>query len=116
METKTMDNYTGITIQEIFEMRKMGLHESAYVAASQKYKEHQGHYTTLCKFWTASDVCRARIETWKLDEAEKVIGEMTDILPKLIDRDGAAKKAVEKLLAMLNKARNTVNVLGVMQP
>ena len=92
-----------VTIQDIFEMRKNGQFEEAYAAVLPMYREHHGHYTTLCMFWTATDVCRLRIEKGRFEEAEQMIAALRNLYPSLQDRDGEAAKAIERLEKMLER-------------
>ena len=43
-----------MTVKEVFELRKQGKIEEAYEAIRPMFAVHQGKYTTLCMFWTAS--------------------------------------------------------------
>lgn len=45
-----------MTVKEVFDLRKQGKIEEAYEAIRPMYAVHQGKYTTLCMFWTASDI------------------------------------------------------------
>lgn len=89
------------TIQEIFEMRKNGNYEQAYNAVLPLYSEHQGHYTTLCMFWTATDVMRLRIEAGKCEEAERIFASLCRIYPNLQDRDYTAAHMLNHLALQL---------------
>ena len=43
-----------MTVKEVFDLRKQGKIEEAYEAIRPMFAVHQGKYTTLCMFWTAS--------------------------------------------------------------
>ena len=47
-----------MTVKDIFALRKQGKIEEAYEAIRPIYREHKGKYTTLCMFWTASDMLK----------------------------------------------------------
>ena len=49
-------------VKEIFDLWKQGRIEEAYEAIRPMYAAHKGRYTTLCMFWTASDVLKLRLE------------------------------------------------------
>lgn len=104
MANKVMEDYTGITIQEIFEMRKNGQFADAWNAAQQAYMNHQGHYTTLCYFWTGVDICRVKTEAGDLDVADRILAEIREVQKQLIDRDGAAIQAIGRLASNLDDA------------
>lgn len=89
------------TIQEIFEMRKNGQFEQAYQTVLPMYREHHGHYTTLCMFWTATDVMRLRIEAGKCDEAEQIFASLRNLYPSLQDRDRSAARTLNRLALLL---------------
>ena len=50
-----------MTVKEVFELRKQGKIEEAYDAIRPMYAVHKGKYTTLCMFWTASDILKKRL-------------------------------------------------------
>ncbi len=89
------------TIQEIFEMRKNGQFEQAYAAVLPMYREHHGHYTTLCMFWTATDVMRLRIEAGKCTEAEQMFASLRNLYPNLQDKDRSAARTLNRLALLL---------------
>lgn len=91
------------TIQDIFEMRKNGQFEQAYNAVLPMYREHHGHYTTLCMFWTATDVCRLRIDDGKIVEAENILQKLISLHPNLQDKDNSGARALIRLAATLVK-------------
>ena len=64
-----------MTVKEVFELRKQGKIEEAYETIRPMYAVHQGKYTTLCMFWTASDILKKRVKEQRLDEAEKILEE-----------------------------------------
>ena len=61
-----------MTVKEVFELRKQGKIEEAYDAIRPMYAVHKGKYTTLCMFWTASDILKKRLTEKKTAEAEKI--------------------------------------------
>lgn len=89
------------TIQDIFEMRKNGQFEQAYEAVLPMYRVHHGHYTTLCMFWTATDVMRIRIEAGKCDEAAQIFASLRNLYPNLQDKDHSAARTLNRLALML---------------
>lgn len=89
------------TIQDIFEMRKNGQFEQAYQAVLPMYREHHGHYTTLCMFWTATDVMRLRIEAGKCEEAEQIFSSLRNLYPSLQDKDMSAARTLNRLALLL---------------
>ena len=82
-----------MTVKEIFDLRKQGKIEEAYEAIRPLYREHKGKFTTLCMFWTASDVFKLRLEQGRVEEAEKIYKAMLRIQPSVEDdeRHSAAK-------------------------
>lgn len=83
-----------MTVKEVFELRKQGRIEEAYETIRPMYAVHQGKYTTLCMFWTASDILKKRIGEKRLDEAEKIFKALLRILPNIDDRDGKAHSSI----------------------
>ena len=83
-----------MTVKEVFELRKQGRIEEAYEAIRPMYAVHQGKYTTLCMFWTASDILKKRIGEKRLVEAEKIFKALLRILPNIDDRDGKAHSSI----------------------
>ena len=82
-----------MTVKEIFDLRKQGKIEEAYEAIRPLYREHKGRFTTLCMFWTASDVFKLRLEQGRIEEAEKIYKAMLRIQPSVEDdeRHSAAR-------------------------
>ena len=82
-----------MTVKEIFDLRRQGRIEEAYEAIRPLYREHKGKFTTLCMFWTASDVFKLRLEQGRVEEAEKIYRAMLRIQPTVEDdeRHSAAK-------------------------
>ena len=72
-----------MTVKEIFELRKAGCIEEAYESIRSMYATHKGCYTTLCMFWTASDVFKLRMDEGCTDEAEKICLALQRILPRV---------------------------------
>ena len=88
-----------MTVKEVFELRKQGRVEEAYEAIRPMYAVHQGHYTTICMFWCASDVLRLRIEQGRTDEALKIFRALVRLYPNMDDQKGRLGH-----LALLNHA------------
>lgn len=82
-------------------MRKNGQFEQAYAAVLPMYREHHGHYTTLCMFWTATDVMRLRIEAGKCREAEQIMASLRHLYPNLQDKDMSAAHTLNRLALLL---------------
>ena len=78
-----------MTVKEIFDLRKQGKIEEAYEAIRPLYREHKGRFTTLCMFWTASDVFKLRLEQGRVEEAEKIYKAMQRIQPSVDDYEQA---------------------------
>lgn len=89
------------TIQDIFEMRKNGQFEQAYENILPLYREHHGHYTTLCMFWTATDVMRIRMDNGKCAEAEQLFAAIRQLYPNLQDRNLIAARTLNRLALQL---------------
>ena len=83
-----------MTVKEVFELRKQGRIEEAYETIRPMYAVHQGKYTTLCMFWTASDILKKRIKEKRHDEAGKIFKALLRILPNIDDRDGKARSSI----------------------
>lgn len=83
-----------MTVKEVFDLRKQGKIEEAYEAIRPMYAVHQGRYTTLCMFWTASDILKKRIEEKRIGEAEKIFEALLRVLPNIDDKDGKAHSAI----------------------
>lgn len=83
-----------MTVKEVFELRKQGRIEEAYETIRPMYAVHKGKYTTLCMFWTASDILKKRIREGQLDEAEKIFKALLRVLPNIDDKDGKAHGSI----------------------
>ena len=83
-------------VKDIFELRKLGRVEEAYEAVKPMYAAHQGHYTTLAMFWTASDVLKLRVAQNRADEALKIFQALCRLYPNLDDEDRRGNSAILK--------------------
>ena len=100
-----------MTVKEVFDLRKQGKTEEAYEAIRPMYAVHQGKYTTLCMFWTASDILKKRIGEKRLDEAVKIFKALLRILPNIDDRDGKALSSILHEAVMLDKEVKAFSML-----
>ena len=72
-----------MTVKDVFDLRRQGRIEEAYEAIRPMYATHKGRYTTLCMFWTASDVFKLRMDEGRTDEAEKIFLALHRMLPRV---------------------------------
>lgn len=79
-----------MTVKQIFELRKEGRIEEAYEAIKPMYAVHKGKYTSICMFWTASDIFKLRLEQGRIDEATKIFHALKRVLPYVNDSEGIA--------------------------
>lgn len=92
-----------MTVKEIFDLRKQGRVEEAYEAIRPMYAVHKGKYTTLCMFWTASDILKKRVKEQRYDEAVKIFKALLRILPTIEDADGRAHSSIYFSAVMLSR-------------
>ena len=104
-----------MTVKEVFELRKQGKIEEAYEAIRPMYAVHQGKYTTLCMFWTASDILKKRIKEKRLDEAEKIFKALQRVLPNIDDKDGKARSSVLHAAVALSKEDRNFSLLDFVE-
>ncbi len=104
-----------MTVKEVFELRKQGRIEEAYEAIRPMYAVHQGKYTTLCMFWTASDVMKKRLEEKRTDEAAKIFEALLRVLPHVDDRDGKAHTAILNGALRLSEEVKAFSMLNFME-
>lgn len=100
-----------MTVKEIFELRKQGRIEEAYEAIRPMYAVHKGKYTTLCMFWTASDILKKRIREQRLEEAEKIFKALQRVLPNIEDKDGRALSSLLYEAISLDRESPTFSIL-----
>ena len=98
-----------MTVKEVFELRKQGKIEEAYEAIRPMYAVHKGKYTTLCMFWTASDILKKRVKESRFDEAVKIFKALLRMLPSVEDSDGRAHSSIYFHAVMLSREVNTDN-------
>ena len=103
------------TVKDIFEMRKQGRIEEAYEAIRPMYAVHKGHYTTLCMFWTASDILKKRVQEKRHDEALKIFEALLRMLPTVDDRDGRAHSSVLHDAVMLSRETDGFSMLDFLE-
>ena len=100
-----------MTVKEVFELRKQGKIEEAYEAIRPMYAVHQGKYTTLCMFWTASDILKKRIKEQRSDEAVGIFKALLRILPSIEDKDGRALSSILYAAVTLAKEVKSFSIL-----
>ena len=100
-----------MTVKEIFDLRKQGKIEEAYEAIRPMYAVHQGKYTTLCIFWTASDILKKRIKEQRFDEAKKIFKALLRVFPNIEDKDGKARSSILYEAVTLDKEIKTFSML-----
>ena len=72
-----------MTVKDVFDLRRQGRIEEAYEAIRPMYATHKGRYTTLCMFWTSSDIFKLRMDEGRTDEAEKICLALQRMLPRV---------------------------------
>ncbi len=82
---QTINLTRSMNVKDIFELRKQGKIEEAYEAIRAMYAVHKGRYTSLCMFWTASDVFKKRLEEKRIEEAEKIYLALKRLVPSIED-------------------------------
>jgi hypothetical protein len=78
-----------MTVKDVFDLRRQGKIEEAYEAIRPMYAAHKGKYTSLCMFWTASDIFKLRLDQGRNDEARKILQALRRMLPYVEDKDGS---------------------------
>ena len=101
-----------MTVHDIFALRKQGKFEEAYEAIRPIYASHKGKYTTLCMFWTATDIFKLRLDQKRLDEAEKIYKALQRMLPKIEEIEAQDAQAASQQEE--SKARPKVSAAGFM--
>lgn len=104
-----------MTVKEVFDLRRQGRIEEAYEAIRPMYAVHQGKYTTLCMFWTASDILKKRIKERRFEEAGKILKALLRILPNIEDRDGKAQSSILHAAVTLDKVDRSFCVLDFVE-
>lgn len=104
-----------MTVKEVFELRKQGKIEEAYEAIRPMYAVHQGKYTTLCMFWTASDILKKRIGEKRFDEAEKIFKALLKVLPKIDDSVGKAHSSILYAAVTLSKEDRNFSMISFVE-
>jgi len=104
-----------MTVKDVFELRKQGKIEEAYEAIRPMYAVHQGKYTTLCMFWTASDILKKRIEEKRVQEAENIFRALLRVQPNIDDKDGKAQTAMMHHALRLSEASAAFRMLDFVE-
>ena len=92
-----------MTVREIFELRKEGRIEEAYDAIRPMYAAHKGKYTSICMFWTASDIFKLRLEQKRYDEARQIFQALKRMLPYVEDKEGKAAASIQNAARRLSR-------------
>lgn len=104
-----------MTVREVFDLRKQGKIEEAYEAIRPMYAVHKGKYTTLCMFWTASDILKKRVREGRLDEAERIFEALLRILPHIEDKEGRALSSILHEAVLLDREIKTFSMLDFVE-
>lgn len=97
-----------MTVRDIFELRKQGKIEEAYEAIRPMYAVHKGKYTSLCMFWTATDIFKLRLEQNRVDEATLIFQALKHVLPYINDSEGKSMAFMQyaaRRLAKVTRSR-----------
>ena len=97
-----------MTVKDIFELRRQGKIEEAYDAIRPLYAAHKGKYTSLCMFWTASDMFKLRLNQHHIEEARKIFEALKRVLPYIDDRDGKAGAFIQYAARRLAKYKPAI--------
>ena len=104
-----------MTVKEVFDLRKQGKIEEAYEAIRPMYAVHQGKYTTLCMFWTASDILKKRIQEKRIQEAENIFKALLRVQPNIDDKDGKAQSAMMHHALRLSEESSAFRMLDFVE-
>ena len=104
-----------MTVKDVFDLRKQGKIEEAYKAIRPMYAVHQGKYTTLCMFWTASDILKKRIEEKRVQEAENIFKALLRVQPNIEDKDGKAQTAMMHHALRLSEVSSSFRMLDFVE-
>lgn len=104
------DNHL-MTVKEIFELRKAGKTEEAWREIEPMFAVHQGHYTSIAYFWTASDLFAIRIKEKRTEEARRLLSCMLKGFPHLQDKDGRANAAIVRAALGLDNLVENFNLI-----
>ena len=104
-----------MTVKEVFDLRKQGKIEEAYDAIRPMYAVHQGKYTTLCMFWTASDILKKRVEERRIEEAENIFKALLRVQPNIDDKDGKAQTAMMHHALRLSEVSSSFRMLDFVE-
>lgn len=96
-----------MTVRDIFELRRQGRIEEAYKAIRPMYAAHKGKYTSLCMFWTASDIFKLRLEQERVNDAYLIFQALKHVLPYINDSDGKAMAFMQYAARRLAKVRKS---------
>lgn len=104
-----------MTVKDVFELRKQGKIEEAYEAIRPMYAVHKGKYTTLCMFWTASDIMKKRLTEKRVAEAEKIFEALLRVQPAIDDKDGKVHEAIVHGALRIKEASQTFRMLDFVE-
>lgn len=104
-----------MTVKDVFELRKQGKIEEAYEAIRPMYAVHQGKYTTLCMFWTASDILKKRLQEKRIQEAEGIFKALLRVQPNIDDKDGKALTAMMHHALRLSEESQSFRMLDFVE-
>ena len=101
-------------VRDIFELRREGRTEEAYRAILQIYAIHQGPHTNLCMFWCTNDLFKMRVREKRIDEARKLLYQLTQLYPHIQDRLLMGNRAIVNTALTLDKNIDNFNLVYFM--
>ena len=87
-----------MSVKEVTALRKSGHLVEAYNQALSELREEDNEWTEMSLFWVLRDLCKEDIDRNNLQKAEERLYQMEDLLPNMLDDNGAGQKAYDYLI------------------
>ena len=100
-----------LTANEIFDLRRQGKTEEAYLAARELYAHDKSQYASSAMFWTAVDILKKRVNEGRKDEATKICMALENLFVTTTDEKGWKKDAMNRCQKLVGRSETRERIL-----
>ena len=98
-----------MSIRDVTNLRKAGNLKEAYDMACRELNEEPNEWTRMSLFWVLRDIAMKKyVPTQNIEKARVCLNQMKELLPNMLDDNGAGEKAYQNLHRLILPNANKV--------